>query len=329
MNRSLPTLVAGALLVVILGLYMITFQVRFTEVAVVKTFGKARAPDPATGESPDVITEPGLCFRWPWPIQEVDKYDNRIQVTATTGEEMPTRDDKPIIVTTAIGWRISEPHRFNRTTGTMKEGENKLKTLVRDAQKTVVGRYDFHTLVSTDPNELRYDRIEREILSAIKQRADDLYGIDVVSTGIERLALPQRITESVFEAMKKERQAEVARVTSEGESRADTIKATAEGTAKTILTFAERKAEEIVNEGLARANRYNEVFRKDEPLALFLLKVENLHKLFREKSTTVVFDLNSPLLDVLSEGTAPTTRPAEALPGTDLIAAPPPDLIRP
>jgi hypothetical protein len=60
MNRSLPSLLAGALLVLILGLYMITYQVRFTEVAIIKTFGKAAAPDAATKTSGDVITEPGL-----------------------------------------------------------------------------------------------------------------------------------------------------------------------------------------------------------------------------------------------------------------------------
>src|SRR4030095_2814639 len=106
MNRSLPSLLAGALLVIVLVLYMITYQVRFTEVGVIKTFGKASPPG-------DVITEPGLYWKWPWPIQEVAVYDNRIQMTANPGEETPTRDGKPIIVTTAIGWRIKDPYLFN------------------------------------------------------------------------------------------------------------------------------------------------------------------------------------------------------------------------
>src|SRR5687768_11229569 len=167
MNRSLPSLLAGAFLVLILGLYMITYQVRFTEVAVIKTFGKAAPPDAARNTRGDVITEPGLYWKWPWPIQQVAIYDNRIQMTATTGEETPTGDGKPVIVTTAIGWRISDPYLFNRTCGSLKEAEEKLKTLVRNDQKTVISRYEFHQFVSTNPNELQYDKLEKEIAAIV------------------------------------------------------------------------------------------------------------------------------------------------------------------
>lgn len=305
MKRGLPSLIAGSLLVAILGLYMITYQVRFTDTAVVKTWGKATEAD--------VIRDPGLYWKWPWPIQSVDIYDNRIQLTPTTGEETPTRDGKPVIVISAIGWRIADPYLFNRTCGSIREAEEKLKTLVRNDQKTVISRYDFHSYVSTDPKELQYDNIEKGILEQVKQRAADLYGIKVESIGLERLVLPQRITETVFEAMKQERRAKVASYTSEGESKAAQIKATAEGHANTILAFADLKAAEIVNEGLRRANKYNEVFGKDEALATFLLKVENLPKLLKDRSTTIVLDQTSPLLDLLF---SPTSQPAAAGPQT-------------
>ncbi|UCD28871.1 MAG: hypothetical protein JSV03_17645, partial [Planctomycetota bacterium] len=133
MKRSLPSMIAGTVLVAILLLYMITFQVRFTEVAIVRTFGKATQED--------VVTEPGLCWKWPWPIQKVDKYDNRIHVAFTTGEETPTRDGKNIIVTTTIGWKIDDPYLFSISCTDKKDGENKLKSRVRNDQKTVISRY--------------------------------------------------------------------------------------------------------------------------------------------------------------------------------------------
>ena len=108
--------------------------------------------------------------------------------------------------------------------------------------------------------------------------------------------------------MKKERQALVAEFTSEGESQAQAIKSKAEGIANTIQAFADRKAKEIVNEGLKQANRYYQVFKKDEPLATFLLKIETLPKLLQERSTTVIFDQNSPLLDLLFTTTQPSPR---------------------
>ncbi len=50
-------------------LYMSSFTVRFTEAAVVTAFGQASAGS--------VVTEPGLRFKWPTPIQSTTVYDTR------------------------------------------------------------------------------------------------------------------------------------------------------------------------------------------------------------------------------------------------------------
>ncbi|MHC4441173.1 MAG: SPFH domain-containing protein [Planctomycetota bacterium] len=303
MKRSLPSMIAGALLVLILLLYMITFQVRFTEVAVVRTFGRA--------DESDVITEPGLCWKLPWPIQKVDKYDNWVNVAITTGEETPTRDGKNLVVTTAIGWRIDNPYVFSIRCADLKDGEEKLKSRVRNDQKTVISQYDFANFISTKTDELKYDEIEAKILDAVAASAKDLYGIQVESVGISKLALPSRITQTVFEAMKKERQAVAARYTSEGESKAKTRTDKAEGIAGTILAFADRKAAEIVAKGKEQAAKYNEIFRQDEELAKYLLKIENLKIMLKDRST-IVLDADQEPMYLLkgSELSAPAETPA-------------------
>ena len=69
MKRNLITLITGAVLIVIFALLLFTFQVRQSEVAVVTTFGRITGPP----------CEPGLHLRWPWPIQQIYKFDGRIQ----------------------------------------------------------------------------------------------------------------------------------------------------------------------------------------------------------------------------------------------------------
>src|SRR5207253_1480896 len=160
--------------------------------------------------------------------------------------------------------------------GSAPEGAERLRTLVRNDQKTVISQYLFSNFVSTDAGELKYDQIESEILRQVQGKAAQLYGIQVENIGMERLALPQRITESVFEAMKKERQAMVAIFTSQGEAQATTIKSSAEGIALTIDSFAKAKAIEIENEGLKQANQFYATCHEDEGLATFLLKVDSL-----------------------------------------------------
>ena len=59
--KNTGTIVAAVFLGIVLLLYMCTFQVRFTEVAIKKTWGEAR----------DQIAEPGLKAKWPYPIQSV------------------------------------------------------------------------------------------------------------------------------------------------------------------------------------------------------------------------------------------------------------------
>lgn len=328
MKRSLPSLLTGLLLAIILLLYMVTYQVRFTEVAVVRTFGQVNK---ATG----VKTKPGLYWKWPWPIQKVDHFDNRLQVTTTTGEENPTRDGKNIIVTTAMNWRIDDPYMFCIRCSDLEDAESKLKSRVRNDQKTIISKYDFSQFISTNPQELQYDKIAKEIEEVVRTSAKDLYGINVESVKLETIALPQRITETVFEAMKKERAAVAARSTSEGESTAKQIKDTADGIADTIRSFADRQAAEIVAEGQRRAADYNKVFSQDQELASFLILIRNLPQLLKDR-TTLVLDAASagftPLItDKAMQAAMPAaaSQPARAEGAPDSAAGVPvPDMMR-
>lgn len=300
MSRSLPSLLTGMFLAAILLLYMITYQVRFTEVAVVRTWGKI-------GEN-SIKTEPGLYWKWPFPIQRVDTFDNRLQVTATPKEENSTLDGKNIIVTTAVNWRIGEPRTFSIRCTSMEDAESKLKSRIRSDQKTVIGKYSFSQFISTDPSELQYDKITSDIEQVVRKNAKELYGIQVETVKVQEIALPQTITEQVFEAMKKERQAVAARYTSEGESAAQQIKDTADAIAQTIKSFADRQAAEVVAEGQRRALEYNKVLAQDEQLASFLLLIRNLPQILKER-TTIILDANSagftPLVSDQYEQTAP------------------------
>ncbi|HOA73671.1 MAG TPA: protease modulator HflC [Phycisphaerae bacterium] len=302
-KRSLPSLLTGVVLAVILLLYMVTYQVRFTEVAVVRTFGKI--------DQNNIKTEPGLYWKWPFPIQRVQHFDNRLQVTSTVGEENPTADGKNIIVTTAINWRIEDPYRFSIRCTSMEDAENKLKARVRNDQKTVISRYAFSQFVSNNPEELLYDKITSEIEEAVRNSAKELYGIEVATVRLESIALPQRITENVFEAMKKERQTEAARYTSEGESAAQLIKDTAEKIAGTIRSFAESEAEKVVAEGYRRALEYNKVLAQDEELATFLLLIRNLPEILKDR-TTVILEADSAGFTPLVSDTLALPVPAPA-----------------
>jgi modulator of FtsH protease HflC len=102
MKRNLLTVIVGAVLVLIFVLLLFVFQVRQSEVAVVTTFGKPVAN----------IDKPGAYFKWPWPIQKVYKFDQRIQNFEDKFSETLTADNNNLIVTVYTGWRISDASAF-------------------------------------------------------------------------------------------------------------------------------------------------------------------------------------------------------------------------
>ncbi|MBT5322178.1 MAG: hypothetical protein HOL43_07425, partial [Verrucomicrobiales bacterium] len=80
--KKIINIIIFALLLLIFGSYMFTFQVRQDQVVFVETFG-ARS---------DAIKESGLKFRWPWPIQEVYTFDRRIHLLTTQYGQISTGD---------------------------------------------------------------------------------------------------------------------------------------------------------------------------------------------------------------------------------------------
>jgi membrane protease subunit HflC len=273
--------------------------------------------------SPDVKTEAGPYFKWPWPIQRIQVLDNRIHMVSMPSEEMPTKGGKNIIVTNTVGWRIAEPYLYSNSNGSLEDAEENLKRLVRGKQNAVIANYEFGDFVSINPDELQYDMIESEILAAIKEEARANYGIDIRFLGFRRLALPEQITEKVFNAMREERNAEAARYSAAGASEAARIIAEANSIADTIIDFAKRKAADIVAEGERRAAEYNKEFGKTpeyQELAMFLLQMEYLGEILKDR-TTVIFD-HEPPFHLLRDGAAKSGSPEIKVPDAASMAEP-------
>src|ERR1700744_6604707 len=98
-NRNILTVVVGIAIVIIFALLLFTFQVRQSAIALVTTFGKPSAKP---------ITEPGLYFKLPWPIQRVYRFDNRVQNFEDKFSQSYTADNNSLILTVYTGWKIAE-----------------------------------------------------------------------------------------------------------------------------------------------------------------------------------------------------------------------------
>ena len=211
MNRNLLTIIVGAVLVVIFALLLFVFQVRQSEVAVVTTFGKP------TG----TYNQPGAYVKWPWPIQKVYKFDQRIQDFQDKFSENYTADSITLLTSVYVGWKISDAGQFLRefTGGSVPAAQTMLESMLRSAKSAVVGKHPLSDFVNTDPQKLQFKQIENEIESTVQ---DELLtnncGIHIEFLGLKQLGLPESVTQTVFDRMKSERQVLISRAQYEGEA---------------------------------------------------------------------------------------------------------------
>lgn len=289
-KRSPITLVTGLVLAVIFAMLLFAFQVRETEVAVKTTFGKYSAS----------YNKPGIYFRLPFPIQKIYRFDKRVQNFERKFEQTNTKDARNLLITVFVGWRIEAPQTFlNRFDGDVTRAEASLENLVRDAKNGVIGKHPFTDLISSNPNDLKFEAIEQEMLVAIQKQALDNYGIKVELLGIKQLGLPESITSKVFERMREERLRLVKKFSGEGEAQAIQIRAEADRLRQEILAEAEAKATVIRGQGDAEAAKSYVAFEQHPELAIFLFQLRTLEQALKER-TTLILDQQTPPFNMLN-----------------------------
>src|ERR1700722_6304177 len=156
-KRNIISAVVGAVLVVILVLLLFAFQVRYGQVAVVTTFGKPV-------RNINGLTDAGLYFKLPWPIQRVYKFDGRTQNFQDKFQESLTHDNNSLILTIFAGWKISDASEFYpKFLGSVTYAQTQLEGMLRNAQTAVVSTNNMSAFVNADPSQLRFDQMETEI----------------------------------------------------------------------------------------------------------------------------------------------------------------------
>jgi membrane protease subunit HflC len=273
------------LIILTLSLYLISFQVRETESCMVTTFGKPTQQ----------ITEPGWFFKWPFPIQQVHKFDSRMRVFTPEVEETRTAGGHPIIVNTYVVWRISEPLKFYNRIQTVRNAENEfLRSRIRNTQNNVIGLHDFSEFVNSDQEKIQIKQIEEEMLKQLQQAVDVDYGIEIKTLGIKQLKVNEDVSKAVFERMKTDRDRRAQFYTSQGDAEAIRIKTAADSMRDELIAAANSRAKIIKGEGDAKAAEFLEMQEADIGLANFLREIDTLKATLSSRTTFVVPTDKSP-----------------------------------
>lgn len=291
MRSRFTLLVFGFMVVAVFLLTQMVFTVREGEVVVVTSLGKPiRA-----------IEDAGLYRRWPWPVHEIHRFDNRIRMLEGTFEEGLTRDGKNVLLQIYAGWNISDPMLFLERVGGSAQAGGNLDGLLRSHKNAMIGQYRFSELINVDPAELKLENIEQQLLATVQPEASERYGVAVHVVGIRRIGLPEAITQSVFDRMRAERQEIADRYRSEGEGESIRIRARADSERDQMLATAEAQARSLRAEGDAAAAEFYQVFERDPDLAIFLRKLDTMKEMLNSKATLVLSSESEPF-DLLKTG---------------------------
>jgi membrane protease subunit HflC len=258
MKKGLLSLI----LAVIVVIYMINtmfFPLDETKTGIILQFGKTVR----------VISEAGLYWKLPDPIQTKVLFDKRVLVYDPPASEFLTGDKKNIVVDMYLCWKIIEPLKFLQALRDRSGAELRLEDIVSAEAGAIFGNYPLTAFVSHNEGEMKLGRIMKSISEKCDQRARQQYGIEVIDVKMKRLNFPDENKPSVFARMWAERERIAKKYRSEGQERASKIKAEANKQKEIILSEAYKEAEKIMGEGDAGAMRiYAEAFGKETTIIL-------------------------------------------------------------
>jgi membrane protease subunit HflC len=276
-------------LLVIAASGLIFYQVDEREYVVITQFG-----DPIKA-----IKKAGLNWKWPDPVQSVNRYDNRERTYELGETEYLTEDKKNVMVDSYVVWKIDKPIKYMRTVKNRIGAETRLADILSSEIGIGVGKYDLSSLISTQLEKIKFEHMMVEVKEEISRKAKD-YGIDITDVKVTLLNFPERNKLSVFRRMKAERERIAKGYRSEGTEKGIKIRADADKQKQIILSEAYKKAQKIMGEGEAVAIKaYAEAYEKDIKFYELIRTLESYEK-FIDGKTTVVLSADSELLKFLS-----------------------------
>ena len=284
MTKGMNLLIlAGLILALILNSI---FVIDEKEDGIVFQFGEAIRSDVPTG----------LNFKLPI-IQNVKKYDSRLQTLDEEPNRILTIESKYLIVDSFVKYRITNVRTFyDATSGSFINLNNLLGQRTAFELKNQFGRRTVTELVSGERDQLMSDMREN-----LGNSVSDL-GIEVIDFRVKRIDLPPELSNSVYERMRSERNRLAEELRAEGNELSNEIRSTADKEKVIILADAYKISEQIRGDGDATAAAiYAESFSNDPEFYEFTRSMRAYDATFNNKSDILLIDPKSDFFKYLNK----------------------------
>ncbi|HXV26292.1 MAG TPA: protease modulator HflC [Alphaproteobacteria bacterium] len=290
MNRF-PLVLASVVVALALILFLSSiFTVHQSEQALVIQFGEPQRR----------VDEPGLHFKLPL-IQEVVYFDKRVLDFDARSEEVPTLDQKQLVVDAFARFVIVDPLKFFQTVNNEQGIQSRLATIISSNLRRVLGEVQMSRVLTEERASLM-----RNIRESVNKEAAG-FGVDVVDVRIRRVDLPEENSQAIFARMKTQREQEARRIRAEGGKEAQVVRAEADKQQRVIVAEARRRSEILRGEGDAESTRvYAEAFGRDIEFFDFWRSMQALSRGLPGNTTALVGSPQGAFFRYFQSSASPT-----------------------
>lgn len=240
------------------------------------------------GEIVDADFKPGLHFKVPL-IQEVVKFDKRIQTLDANPERFLTIEKKFVVVNSYAKWRIADVAQFFRSTrGNSDTASRLLAARINAALRDEFGKRTVQEVVSGERTE-----IMATLARNANEQAADL-GVEIVDVRVKQIDFSDDISENIYERMRTERHRVASELRAQGYEAAERIRADADRQRVEIVSNAYRDAELLRGDGDAQAAEiYAKAFDSNPDFYGFWRSLSAYREVFKDGGSMMVLDPDS------------------------------------
>jgi len=285
-NQRSIAIAVGVVLTLIVLLSSL-FQVHQTQQALVLQFGQPS----------QVVTDPGLHMKAPWPLQNVVYVDKRVLNLDLPAQEVIAQDKKRLVVDAFARWRITDALRFYQSLTDEGVAQIRLQPILGSNVRRILGAQTFAAVLSGERAKLMVD-IKDGVNSETKN-----FGIEVIDVRIRSANLPAQNSDAIYRRMQQERVREANEYRAQGEQISQEIRSKADRDATVILAEAQRQSEITRGQGDSEKNRiFADAFNRDPDFFAFYRSMNAYQSSLKGDNTTVILSPDSDFFRYFGNG---------------------------
>ncbi|QIQ41556.1 MAG: protease modulator HflC [Buchnera aphidicola (Aphis urticata)] len=283
------------------------FIVKEGERGIVLQFGKVLK----NNDQKTLVYNPGLHFKIPF-LESVKMLDARIHTMDNQADRFVTKEKKDLIVDSYIKWRINDFSRYYLATGNgdIFRAEVLLKRKFSDRLRSEIGCLNVKEIVTDSRGKLTLDVLQSlnkgtvnlKNSSEINVNSMNALGIEVVDVRIKQINLPIEVSEAIYNRMRAEREAVARSQRSQGQEKAEKLRAMADYKVSMILAEARKQALILKGQGEAEvAKLFSDNFQKDSSFYLFIRSLHAYENSFKNKDNIILISSDNKFFQYMNQ----------------------------